>query len=632
MNRRALLSAIGLSALVVACGGREDAAQSAPPPDAGPASGAAPTPEAAAQFDAVVEDVSKRYFTLYPEIATYSGAPAALAPGADARLTVRDVAAEEKRRAEGAAWLEALKGVDPDALDPVRQRTRATLITLLDGAMAPARIVDYGDVFSIYGVCFSVYPFIQNSGPLVDVPNLMQAQQKIATIHDAENYLSRLQALPGVLDGALDKMKHDVALGVVPPDFVIDKTVAVIDGFVDGCADENILYKNYVQKLADIGVSEEDAEFYGVAAHTSIDDGVIPAYGRVRAYLEELRPQASHDAGIWRLPKGKELYQAMIRHMTDTDLTAKDIHEIGLKEVARITAQMDALLKANGYEAGTVGERMAQMGGETRFVYPDTDEGKAAIMNDIKDQLAGVKAALPQWFGHLPKYDVEVRAVPAFSQDSAPGGYYDPPAHDGSRPGIYWINLRDTAIWPHFSVPTLTYHEAIPGHHLQSAIALEQETPLISAVIYSNASVEGWALYAEALAAEMGLYADDPFGDIGRLRDELHRAVRLVVDTGMHSMKWSREKAIDYMVATEGVERSDAVSEIERYAVWPGQALGYKIGMLKIEELRQEAEAALGEDFDIREFHDEVLKVGSSALPVIESHIHDWLAEKTTSQ
>jgi uncharacterized protein (DUF885 family) len=292
---------------------------------------------------------------------------------------------------------------------------------------------------------------------------------------------------------------------------------------------------------------------------------------------------------------------------------------------------MDALLRAQGYTDGTVGERMIALSREPRFAYPNTEAGRAEILADIQTQLAGVRAVLPTWFGTLPRFDVEVRAVPAFSQDSAPGGYYDGPAPDGSRPGIYWINLRDTAMWPRYAVATLTYHEAIPGHHMQVAIAIDQQVPFLAKSFFSNPSGEGWALYAEALAAEMGLYADDPFGDLGRLQAEMHRAVRLVVDTGMHAMKWSREQAIDYMLDKEGAERSYVESEIERYAVWPGQALGYKLGMLKLQALRREAEAAHGEDFDIRAFHDRLLRVSSSALPVIEQDLRAWIREKSAA-
>jgi uncharacterized protein (DUF885 family) len=271
---------------------------------------------------------------------------------------------------------------------------------------------------------------------------------------------------------------------------------------------------------------------------------------------------------------------------------------------------------------------MQALGAEKRFAYPNDDAGRAAILASIQSQLAGVRSALPKWFGTLPKHDVVVQPVPAFSQDSAPGGYYDPPASDGSRPGIYSINLRDTAMWPSYAVATLTYHEAIPGHHMQMAIAIDQDIPPIANALYSNPSGEGWALYAEALAKEMGLYDDDPFGDLGRLQAEMHRAVRLVVDTGMHAMKWSRERAVEYMMDNEGAERAGVEAEIERYAVWPGQALGYKLGMLKLQALRAEAETTLGDRFDIRAFHDRLLRVSSYALPVIEADLRAWIREE----
>jgi uncharacterized protein (DUF885 family) len=308
--------------------------------------------------------------------------------------------------------------------------------------------------------------------------------------------------------------------------------------------------------------------------------------------------------------------------MTDAERSPDEVHRIGLNEVARITAEMDAILESEGYTEGSVGERMQRLGLEERFVYPNTMEGKAALIADASAQIDGIKAVLPEWFATMPKFPVEVKAVPGYSQDSAPTGYYNPPAKDSSRPGVYWINVRDTAVHPRFALPTLTYHEA-----LHFATAVEQDLPPLLPAIWSNASGEGWALYAELLAAEMGVYDGDPYGDLGRLQAELHRAVRLVVDTGMHAKKWSREQAIEYMIDVEGVEEGTAVSEVERYAVWPGQALGYKLGMLKILELREEARQQLGERFDIRDFNDTVLHVASTPLPVIESTIRDWIRQ-----
>ncbi len=576
-------------------------------------------------FDTAVNQLSLTYYQQVPEAATYNGTPEPLAPGADARLNDRSVAGDEARVAQIEKQLAELKASSPDALDDEQRRVRASLIALFDGALAPSRVVDYGTSFDVYGIWYLPYAINQNSGPTVDIPKLMEAQQTVRNAGEAGEYLTRLASLPGILDGSLAKMRHDVALGAIPPDFIVGKAKAVVDGFSAPPAADNILYTSFVSKLKAAGVP--DADQYSAKALSLVADGVLPAYRRISDYLGEIEPQAPHDAGLWRLPNGAALYKAMIRHMTDSDLDAEQVHQIGLDEVKRITGEMDTRLRAQGYMDGTVGARITAMSGEQRFVFPNTAQGKAALLASIEAQMAVMKAALPKLFGTLPKHPLELRVVPAFSQDSAPGGYYDPPAPDGSRPGIYWVNLRNTSMLPKFASPTLTYHEAIPGHHMQMAIAIDQPAPFLAKSFNSNSAAEGWALYAEALAAEMGMYKDDPFGDLGRLRDELHRAIRLVVDTGMHARKWSREKAIDYMVATEGVDPASAESEIERYVVWPGQALGYKIGMLRIQQLRREAQAAYGEKFDIRQFHDHLLAIASSALPVIEEEMRAWIAK-----
>ncbi len=625
MRRLTLITAISL-ALLTACG--EQAQDTQPTVAAATAPVADAAPAATIAFDAAVEQLTRSYYEQVPESATYNGAPVALTTHADARLNDRSVAGEAARVVEMEKRLAALKATAPQALDAEHQRVRATLITLFDGALAPSRVVDYGSSFDVYGIWYLPYVITQNSGVTVDIPKLMEAQQNVRSADDAKNYLVRLESLADILDGALAKMRHDVELGAIPPDFIIHKSKAVVDAFVAAPAAENVLYANFVSKLKAANVA--DADSYSTKALSLVGDGVLPAYRRISAYLAEIEPKAPHDAGLWRLPNGAALYKATIRHMTDSDLDANQVHQIGLDEVARISAEMDSLLRAQGFTEGSVGARMTAMSAESRFVFPNTKEGKAALLADIQSHIDRVTALLPKYFGSLPKHPLEVRVVPDFSQDSAPGGYYDPPAPDGSRPGIYWVNLRDTAALPKFGSPTLTYHEAIPGHHMQMAIAIDQKVPFIAKTFNSNAAAEGWALYAESLAAEMGLYKDDPFGNLGRLRDELHRAVRLVVDTGMHARKWSREQAIDYMVTTEGADPGNAESEIERYVVWPGQALGYKIGMLRLQKLREEAEAAYGDKFDIREFHDRLLAIASSALPVIEQEMRAWMAKANT--
>ena len=359
-----------------------------------------------------------------------------------------------------------------------------------------------------------------------------------------------------------------------------------------------------------------------------VRDVVYPANARLAARLESLRPEAVSDAGIWRLPDGEALYRAMILHMTDTTLEPLEIHELGLAEVDRITGEMDALLGAEGYTEGSVGERMAALGEEERFLYPNDASGKEQLIADLNAQLEEIAPLLRDWFQTVPKQEVVVKAVPPQAEESSSGGYYDAPAADGSRPGTYWINLRDTAIWPAFSLKTLTYHEANPGLHFQTAVGMGLDTPILQTVLFSNGFGEGWALYAEALAKEMGLYESDPYGDLGRLQDELHRAIRLVVDTGMHALQWTREEAIRYMIETEGAHPTEAEAEVDRYVVWPGQALGYKIGMLEIQRLRDRAAGELGEWFDIRRFHDELLKDGGVPLQVLEDKVERWIEEE----
>jgi uncharacterized protein (DUF885 family) len=299
---------------------------------------------------------------------------------------------------------------------------------------------------------------------------------------------------------------------------------------------------------------------------------------------------------------------------------------VGLDEVARISTEMDAILVANGHSAGTVGERMLKINDDPQFLYEDSDEGRAQLLADLNGYIEEINVRMPELFATKPPYDVEVRAFPKAREASAPGGMYSSPRLDGSQPGIYWINLRDIKANAKFDLKTLTYHEANPGHHWQVALNLAQESlPMIRRIAPYNAYIEGWALYSELVAKEMGMYDNDPYGDLGRLKAELFRAVRLVVDTGLHHKKWSREQAIKYMAETTGTVDSDVVAEIERYMVWPGQALGYKLGMIKILQLREMARAALGENFDIKAFHDLVLLGGAVPMTVLEDHVKAWI-------
>ena len=617
---RNALALTSLVVLVIGCGPRGDE----PLPSESRAATDAGTEESAdSRFDRALDDMSRAFFYHHPELATKFGVSELVVPRTAHRLMSRSILGETGRREELGAALDRMQAIDPAELTGDRRRNHAIVTTLMAGALAPAGVAEYGTTIDGFGFWYLPYTINQLSGPTVDIPNFLNNQQPVGSNEEAEAYLVRLAAVQGALDGALENVRTAVSKGAIPPDFVVDKSLAVVESFVAAAPEENVIYTSFLERLDAAGV--EGAAAYAERALTIIDEQVIPAYRRIGDYLAEIRPSAPHEAGIWRLPDGEALYAAMVRHMTDSERSPADVHQVGLDEVERITNEMDAILRSEGYTEGSVGERMQQLNVEERFVYPNTAEGKAALIADAREQIEGITEVLPQWFATMPKYRVEVRPVPEFSQDSAPAGYYNQPAKDGSRPGIYWLNVRDTAMHPRFALPTLTYHESIPGHHLHFSTAVEQDSPPLVTAMWSNAAGEGWALYSEQLAAEMGMYENDPYGDLGRLQAELHRAVRLVVDTGMHAKKWSREQAIEYMVDVEGVEEGTAISEVERYAVWPGQALGYKLGMLKILELREEARQKLGDSFDIRAFNDTVLHVASTPLPYIEATVRDWI-------
>jgi len=583
-----------------------------------------PTRPTLAQLDG---EITRAYFSAYPEIASYYGVPENVSgPGLRGRLNARAPADEDAKRATFRALRTRLAQVDAESLGERERVFHALLTTQVHSALAPADVVDYGVIFSDWGMWYVPYAVTQLSGPQDAVPKLLESQHAIKTAVDAEDYLARLGGYARTVDEVIEKVRHDRALGVVPPDFILGKAIASVQGRSGGDPAAHALVTGFEAKV--LAAKLDGAAAWKQRATVLVRDSVFPANARLVAMLESQRAGASAEAGIWRLPQGEALYQAMILHMTDTRRTPREIHDLGLAEVARITREMDAILRAEGYAEGSVGARMTKLGHEPRFLYSNDAAGKARLLDDLNGYLATIAPMLPQWFGTLPKQAVVVRAIPLEAEASSSGGYYDPPALDGSRPGIYWINLRDTAIWPRYKLKTLTYHEGNPGHHLQGATSIGGDASVLSSVLFSNAFGEGWALYSEALAHEMGLYRDDPYGDLGRLQDEIHRAVRLVVDTGMHGLRWSRQQAIDYVIATEGSHPKEAEAEVDRYVVWPGQALGYKIGMLEIQRLRREAEQALGPRFDIKAFHDELLNDGGVPLQVLEMKVRRWTASR----
>jgi len=366
------------------------------------------------------------------------------------------------------------------------------------------------------------------------------------------------------------------------------------------------------------------------AAVAAVGARVYPAYARMSAALEALRPAAaSQAAGVDRLPDGAAYYALALRQNTTTDYTPGQVHALGLAEVARITRQMDTLLAAQGLTQGSVGERMAALGKDPRFLLPNDAAGREQALARYRQILDEMRARLPQYFRTLPARRLQVERVPPSQEKGASAAYYQQAAMDGSRPGIFFANLRDMAEVPTWSMKTLAYHEGIPGHHLQISTALAlKNLPLIRQQTLYTAYAEGWALYAERLAAEIGMYKDDPYGNLGRLQLELLRAARLVTDTGIHAGGWTREQAIAYMIATTGKSAPDVTSEVERYMAMPGQACAYKVGELKILELREKARSALGPKFNLKDFHTVVLENGGVPLTLLEQLVNEWIARQ----
>ena len=474
---------------------------------------------------------------------------------------------------------------------------------------------DYGSAMG--GGRMGPYLVSQLNGAYFTVPDFLDTQHRVEDRDGAEAFLSRLSAFAPNVDAETARIQADAAKGVVPPDFIIDLVVRQLGALAAQSPADMAMVRTLERKASGLGLSG-----YGERAGRIVDAEVKPALARQIALFETLRASSVHDAGVaTRLPEGESFYAHVLKHWTTTTLTADEIHAIGVEQVAEISAAIDVILKAQGMTQGTVGERIDALNKDPAQLWGETDADKVELIASLNRQVQALQPLLPRVFGQLPRSEVEVRRVPPAIEAGAPGGYYQGPPLDGSRPGAYYINLRETKNWPRFSLPTLTYHEASPGHHLQVALQRENEgLPQYRRANGFSAYNEGWALYAEAVAADdLDVYAADPLGRVGFLMSYLFRAVRLVVDTGMHAKGWSRERAVDYMVASGAKPVGAANSEINRYASMPGQACAYKIGHTVIARLRAEEAAKAG--FDLRTFHDRVLVNGSVPLAVLEQLI-----------
>ncbi|HKJ20151.1 MAG TPA: DUF885 domain-containing protein [Woeseiaceae bacterium] len=524
--------------------------------------------------------------------------------------------------AEMTVFREGLHEYDDDSLD-ASQRLTKDIALYLTAMIEDAKAYRYHN-----------YPANQMAGIQSAFPSFMDSSHQVRTMEDAEHYLSRMSELPRKHEQYLLGLKTRESRDIIPPRFVIERILEQMRDFVATPAQENILYTSLAEKLEEAEkIDGAQAADVLQRAEASIVENVYPAFDLFINYFGELEAKAGDDHGFWHLPDGDAAYRLALRFFTTTSYTADEIHEIGLAEVDRIQAEILEILKVEGIDVGPgFTAAMEAYSASPDFYYEDSDEGRQQILDDYQAILDELNAGLDDAFNLRPDAGVEVVRVPEFKEKTASGAYYQQPSLDGTRPGRFYANLYDIKATPKYGMRTLAVHEGIPGHHFQIAIALELEgVPLIRRFGFFTAYIEGWALYAERVAWELGLmptHADN----IGRLMAELFRAVRLVVDTGIHQRRWTREEAIEYMLANTGMAESDVVSEVERYIVMPGQATAYKVGMMKILELRQKAMDELGDRFDLRDFHDVVLKNGAVPLDILEQIVDDYITSAVQSE
>lgn len=625
-----LCGAAALGALILAGCGQQSASPSSSADAPGADEAAAPTVvDEGTSLRALADDHAARVLQQAPEFATVLGVDESVAgEGYNSRLGAYGFEASQQARQLNETFLREIRGIERSDLS---EQDAVTYDVLRDAYQTGAQRNQFVFGGAVPWGSTSPYTVTQLSGPHLFLPRLLQTQHPMQSKQDAEDYLSRLEAFGRVFDEVIEVVGGDAASGVTPPYFALEGAARSMKAFTASAPADSPLVTTFAGRIADIeGLSETERAELTAGAAQRVEDVVYPAYARLAETLEGLVPQAGRDAGIWRIgeDEGAAFYQHALDSYGAGGMTGEEVHDLGLAEVERITAEMDAILKAQGLSDGSVSSRFEEIGARGDMLYPNNDDGRFVLLADLNIQVDEIMAKAPDWFATLPSQKVEVRRIPIYEQDSAPGGYYSSPSLDGSRSGIYWINLKNTADWPKHTLKTLTYHEAVPGHHFQRSLERGAGLPLIRNMMGYSEFAEGWALYAEQVAAEMGMYADDPLGDLGRLQSELFRAARLVVDTGLHHKRWTREQAIDYMQGVTGDTVDSVTREIERYSVWPGQATSYKLGMIKINKLRDKAEAELGDAFDIREFHDEVLLTGAMPLPVLEKKINRWVASK----
>jgi uncharacterized protein (DUF885 family) len=577
----------------------------------------------AAQLAPLLDRLSESMLNDYPDAATSLGLDAGAHSALQGRLPDRSVAGDAKLADACRARLKELRAFDASTLSASDSVNYDCALYAHELAAEGYDNFHYGDnslLNTWRAENGSPYVVSQGSGFFATVPDLMTSMHKIETGENAEAYLLRLTAYAKGLDGESERLRRDAGIGVTAPDFVLDTVLGQQTAYLA----TPVATWELVTSLASRTHAKSIAGDWEARARNLCETAVAPALARQIETLKGLRAHATHDAGVGKLPQGEAYYRWTLKVGTTTTKTPDEVHRVGLDQVELISAQMDQMLRNQGLSSGSVGERMSALNKDPKFLYSNDDAGRAQLLDYLNGLVADMRTRLPRAFATLKKADLAIKRVPPSIEAGMPDGYEEDGPLDGSAPASYFINLRNTTIWPKFTLPSLTYHEGVPGHVWQGTFM--RDLPPIRAQLAFNAYIEGWALYAEQLADELGAYDTDPFGRLGYLQAMQFRACRLVVDTGLHAKGWSREQAIKWMIAHNGNPIDAVTHEIERYCVWPGQACGYKMGQLEIIALRDRAKAALGKRFDLRTFNDALLTSGNMPLTVLDKVMERYIA------
>ena len=606
-SRRQALGALSAGVAMVALPGCARTIAAAPAPGT--------NPDAAALLDSIGENL----LALSPEGATSLGLDTGPRAYLRSKLADRSQAGQDQLAAVLRADLARAEAIDTSAL-PHAVRTSVEVVrsayrTSLEGFAQP-----YGDV-AVGGWRNTPYVVIQNVGAYLDTPRFLDADHPVKTAADAEAYLARLDSMVAQLDGELGRVRAAAAKGLVPPAFLIDKAVAQMEQSLKGARNGGGMVESLVRRTREGNIAGD----WGPRAESIVKGKIAPAIERQLAELKSQRPRATMDAGMWARPGGEGYYRWALKASTTTTMSPDEVHQMGLDQLAELHGRMDPILRKLGYTSGTVGDRMNELAKDPRYKFSEGDKGRAEIMAFIQERIAIIRTKLPQMFNTLVRGNLEVRRLPPEEEPGAPGAYGGAGSIDGSIPGKFWINLHTTDLHRKYDLPDLAHHEAIPGHVWQGEYA--NKLPLIRTMLSFNAYSEGWALYAEQLADEFGVYDDFEVGRLGYLQSLAFRACRLVVDTGLHAKRWTREQGVRFFVERNGSNATEVASEVDRYCSWPGQACGYKVGHSEINRQRDRAQAALGPRFDIKAFDDAVVLGGNVPMDVLAKNVDDYVRQ-----